>query len=70
MKRLECLRNTLNVGNQAATVGKTPRLKDSVKVSEIESDLEKLKSELEKVKNYLENTSNFETIKEYIENIN
>ncbi|WP_418885718.1 hypothetical protein [Borreliella tanukii] len=64
------LRNTLNVGNQAATVGKTPELKDSVKVSEIESELDSLKSELEKVKKYLEDQSNFETIKEHIENNN
>ncbi|WP_420025617.1 hypothetical protein [Borreliella valaisiana] len=63
------LRTKLNEGNQAYTL-KEPKLKENVKVSEIESDLEKLKSELEKVKNYLENTSNFETIKEYIENIN
>lgn len=62
----DSLRKNLNEGNQAATVGKAPKLKENVKVSEIESDLEKLKSKLGEVKNYLENQSNFDTIKGYI----
>ncbi|WP_418909487.1 hypothetical protein QIA41_05840 (plasmid) [Borreliella sinica] len=62
------LRTKLNVGNKKPIVlSRTePKLKENVKVSEIESDLDSLKSELEEVKNYLEDESNFEKIEEYI----
>ncbi|WP_215539842.1 hypothetical protein [Borreliella bavariensis] len=63
------LRAKLNVGNQIYIgVGNEPKLKENVKVFEIESDLDKLKSELKEVKEYLKNKSNFEKIKENIVN--
>ncbi|WP_187983408.1 hypothetical protein [Borreliella bavariensis] len=63
------LRAKLNVGNQRYIgVGNEPKLKENVKVFEIESDLDKLKSELKEVKEYLKNKSNFEKIKENIVN--
>ncbi|MBB6213860.1 ErpC protein (plasmid) [Borreliella californiensis] len=60
------LRTKLNEGNQKYTGGEEPKLKDSVSVSEIKEDLEKLKSKLEEVKSYLEDSSKFEDIKGYI----
>ncbi|MBB6043651.1 hypothetical protein QIA34_06020 (plasmid) [Borreliella yangtzensis] len=67
----DSLRKNLNEGNQAATVGKPePKLKENVRVSEIESDLDKLKSKLGEVKEYLKDQSNFETIKGYINDTN
>ncbi|MBB6043581.1 hypothetical protein QIA34_07685 (plasmid) [Borreliella yangtzensis] len=62
------LRTKLNVNNEKLTSSsrKEPSLKENVKVSEIESDLEKLKSELGEVKEYLKDQSHFETIKGYI----
>ncbi|ABH02218.1 Erp family protein (plasmid) [Borreliella afzelii PKo] len=63
------LRVKLNVDNQRYTWGSNePKLKENVKVVEIESDLDKLKSELKGVKEYLKNKSNFEKIKENIVN--
>ncbi|WP_215540037.1 hypothetical protein [Borreliella bavariensis] len=63
------LRAKLNEGNQRYIgVGNEPKLKENVKVFEIESDLDKLKSELKGVKEYLKNKSNFEKIKENIVN--
>ncbi|MBB5141569.1 hypothetical protein [Borreliella afzelii] len=63
------LRAKLNVDNQRYTWGSNePKLKENVKVVEIESDLDKLKSELKGVKEYLKNKSNFEKIKENIVN--
>ncbi|WP_215538894.1 hypothetical protein [Borreliella bavariensis] len=63
------LRAKLNEGNQRYIgVGNEPKLKENVKVFEIESDLDKLKSELKEVKEYLKNKSNFEKIKENIVN--
>ncbi|MBB6213872.1 ErpC protein (plasmid) [Borreliella californiensis] len=59
------LRTKLNEGNQKYTGGEEPKLKDSVSVSEIKKDLEKLKSKLEEVKSYLEDSSKFEEIKGY-----
>lgn len=65
------LRTKLNVGNQQKVVLQPdPELKESVKVSEIESDLEELKSKLEKVKNYLRDEAHFDTIKGYINDAN
>ncbi|OJH14462.1 Erp C family protein, partial (plasmid) [Borreliella bissettiae] len=65
------LRTKLNVGNESNTgVKKDPDLKESVNVSEITEDLEKVKLGLEKVKKYLENNSNFEEIKGYIDGSN
>ncbi|AZA27239.1 hypothetical protein [Borreliella bavariensis] len=63
------LRAKLNEGNQRYIgVGNEPKLKENVKVLEIESDLDKLKSKLKEVKEYLKNKSNFEKIKENIVN--
>ncbi|WP_187981874.1 hypothetical protein [Borreliella bavariensis] len=63
------LRAKLNEGNQRYIgVGNEPKLKENVKVFEIESDLDKLKSKLKEVKEYLKNKSNFEKIKENIVN--
>ncbi|WP_215537613.1 hypothetical protein [Borreliella bavariensis] len=63
------LRAKLNKDNQRYIgVGNEPKLKEKVKVFEIESDLDKLKSELKEVKEYLKNKSNFEKIKENIIN--
>ncbi|WP_418885307.1 ErpC protein [Borreliella carolinensis] len=71
MNDREKLRNKLNVGNESNTgVKKTPKLKETVNVSDIKGDLEKLRSKLEEVKKYLKNQSNFETIKEYITDSN
>ncbi|WP_418905924.1 ErpC protein [Borreliella carolinensis] len=65
------LRTKLNVGNESNTgVKNDPELKESVNVSEIIENLEKVKLGLEKVKEYLENQFNFETIKEYITDSN
>ncbi|WP_268898880.1 hypothetical protein [Borreliella garinii] len=63
------LRAKLNRGNQKyIDLRNEPKLKENVKVVEIESDLDKLKSELKGVKEYLKNESNFEKIKENIVN--
>ncbi|PRQ91893.1 ErpC protein, partial [Borreliella burgdorferi] len=62
----DALRTKLNEGNKPYTGYEEPKLKESVNVSEIKSDLEKLKSKLEDVKKYLEDNSKFEEIKGYI----
>lgn len=63
------LRAKLNADNQKyIDLRNEPKLKESVRVVEIESDLDKLKSELKGVKEYLKNESNFEKIKENIVN--
>lgn len=63
------LRAKLNGGNQKyIDLRNEPKLKENVKVVEIELDLDKLKSELKGVKEYLKNESNFEKIKENIVN--
>ncbi|WP_422850165.1 hypothetical protein [Borreliella afzelii] len=59
------LRTKLNENNATYTL-EEPKLKENVKIEEIESDLDELKSELEEVKGYLKNESNFEKIKEYV----
>ncbi|OJH14422.1 Erp C family protein, partial (plasmid) [Borreliella bissettiae] len=61
------LRTKLNENNATYTL-EEPKLKENVKIDEIESDLYELKSELENVKEYLKNESNFEEIKEYVAN--
>lgn len=61
------LRAKLNGDNQKyIDLRNEPKLKENVKVVEIESNLDKLKSELKGVKEYLKNESNFEKIKENI----
>ncbi|WP_215540853.1 hypothetical protein [Borreliella bavariensis] len=63
------LRAKLNEGNQRYIGGgNEPKLKENVKVVEIESNLDKLKSELKGVKEYLKNESNFGKIKDSIVN--
>ncbi|WP_418457473.1 hypothetical protein [Borreliella andersonii] len=61
------LRTKLNENNATYTL-EEPKLKENVKIDEIESDLYELKSELENIKEYLKNESNFEEIKEYVAN--
>ncbi|MBB6043633.1 hypothetical protein [Borreliella yangtzensis] len=61
------LRTKLNIGNQKkVALQSDPKLKENVRVSEIESELNNLKSKLEEVKEYLKDQSHFETIKGYI----
>ncbi len=62
----DALRTKLNEGNKPYTGYEEPKLKESVNVSEIKEDLEKLKSKLEEVKKYLKDSSKFEEIKGYI----
>lgn len=63
------LRAKLNGGNQKyIDLRNEPKLKENIRVVEIESVLDKLKSELKGVKEYLKNESNFEKIKENIVN--
>ncbi|MBB6043654.1 hypothetical protein [Borreliella yangtzensis] len=70
-KTRDDLRKNLNEGNQQkVALQSDPKLKENVKVSEIESELNNLKSKLREVKNYLESESNFETIKGYIDAAN
>ncbi len=60
----DALRTKLNEGNKPYTGYEEPKLKESVNVSEIKEDLEKLKSKLEEVKNILKIVLNLKKLKD------